>query len=63
MKKEIDWEQVDKESKIYLQKYQNFEKDRKRIKSLNKSLQQMSDEVNEFCEKNNIKTCNLEIKK
>lgn len=61
MKKEINWDEVDKESKIYLQKYLNFEKDLKRIRQKNKSLKQMSKEVNDFCEKNNIETYNLEF--
>lgn len=63
MKKEIDWEQVDKESAIYLEKYKNFEKDLNRIRKMNKSLEEMSKEVNDFCKKNNIKTYNLKLKK
>lgn len=62
MKDEIDWDEVDKESKIYLQKCLNFEKDLKRIRQKNKTLEQMSNEVNDFCQKNNIKQYNLELK-
>jgi len=60
---EIDWEQVDNESAVCLQKCLNFEKDLKRIRQQNKGLEQQNKDVNEFCKTNNIPTHTLKLKK
>lgn len=63
MKKKIDWDLVDKESELCRKKYQNFEIDLKRIKNQNKSLEEITKEVNNFCKQHNIETVNLKLKK
>jgi len=60
--KEIDWNQVDKESKEHLKKVIAFEENREKEDSNNKSLQEMVNEVNQFIEENNIESFQLEIK-